>query len=258
MKHQKQWNSFFALEKNIPYVSHLQYTKELSQICRASCAGRQRTSSAFSALVKKQLKFIAWKLWFFQGMVLSVLCAALFCLAEDNYPNWFPLVLPKFLCCCGVVVAMSAIPLLRRSSRYQMMELEQSTRFSVAEILAAQLFFIGIGDLGMLTVLALIMRRYELTGAVLFLSLVVPFMTAAVTCMMLWVRTVPVVFERVCAPLCVAAILLMNHILDWYRDTNETVRIEYWGLYVIACLCILCHEYRRLRLMDYAEKKLCK
>ena len=257
MKYRKQWNTFFAMEKNIPYASHLQYTKELSQICRASCTGRQRTSPAFSALVKKQLKFIAWKLWLFQGMVLSVLCAVFFCLAEDNYPNWFTAVLPKFLCFCGVMVAMSAIPLLRRSSRYQMMELEQSTRFSVAGILAAQLLFIGIGDLSMLAVLALIMCRYELTGAVVFLSLIVPFMTAAVACMMLWIRTVPAVFERVWAPLCVAAILVMNHILDWYRDTKETVRIEYWGLYVLACLCILYHEYRRLRFMDYAEKRLC-
>lgn len=256
MKHQKQWNTFFAIEKNIPYASHLQYTKELSQICWMSSAGKRKTSSAFCTLVKKQFKFMAWKLWFFQGMILSALCAVFFCLAEDDYPNWFTTVLPKFLCCCSIVVAMSAIPLLRRSSRYQMMELEQSTRFSVFGILTAQLLFIGIGDLSMLTVLALIVTRYELTGAVVFFSLVVPFMTTTVVCMMLWARTTPGIFGRVSILLCMAIVLLMNRILDWYRNSNETVRIEYWSIYALVCLCILYHEYRRLRFVDHAEKLL--
>ena len=89
MKHQKQWNSFFALEKNVPYTSHLQYTKELSQICWASSAVKPQTSSVFGTRVKKQFRFMAWKLWFFQGIILADLCAVFFCLFENDYPNWF-------------------------------------------------------------------------------------------------------------------------------------------------------------------------
>lgn len=256
MKHQKQWNTFFALEKDIPYISHLQYTKEISQICWASSAGKRKTLSAFGALVKKQFRFMAWKLWFFQGIILAVLCTVFFCLAENNYPNWFTTALPKFLCYCSVVVAMSAIPLLKRASRFQMMELEQSTRFSVSGILAAQLLFIGIGDLSMLAVLALTVIRYELTGSVIFFCLVVPFMTTAVTCMMLWTRITPAVFGRMSILPCIVTVLLMNRILDWYRDSNETVRIGYWCIYLLACLCILYHECRRLCLTNCAEKML--
>ena len=256
MKHQKQWNSFFALEKNVPYTSHLQYTKELSQICRASSAGKRKTSSAFGTLVKKQFRFMAWKLWFFQGMILAVLCAVFFCLFENDDPNWFTAALPKFLCCCSVTVAMSSIPLLKRAARFQMMELEQSTRFSVSGILAAQLLFIGIGDLSMLAVLALTVIRYELTGSVVFFALVVPFMTTAVTCMMLWIRTTPAIFGRMSILFCIATVLFMNRILDWYRDSKETVRIGYWCIYLLACLCILYHEYRRLRFTNCTEKML--
>ena len=76
-----------------------------------------------------------------------------------------------------------------------MFELEQSTRFAVSGNLLSQLLFIGIGDLGMLTVLALLIGRHGLTMSVTLLSLVVPFLTATVCCLMLWTRIDPALFQ---------------------------------------------------------------
>lgn len=253
MKEREQWNTFFATERGIPYASHLQTVTELSKRCLDTAAAKSRSSLSFGSLILKQLKFSAWKIWLLQGMVLAALCAAFFSLYKETVLNWFYTTLSEFLCLCGGMIVLSAVPLLQRSFRYRMMELEQSTRFSIAGSLAAQLIFIGIGDLAMLAALALIVWQHGLTGSVIFLSLVIPFLTAAATCLMLWVRTDPSAFERQAVLLCMTTTLLMNRIIDWYKDSRQDSGLWFWFLYAFLCLAAICHEYRKLQSVSYKE-----
>lgn len=254
MKEQERWNTFFATERGIPYASHLQTVKELSKRRLDTAATRNRASLSFGSLIIKQLRFLAWKIWLLQGMVLAALCAAFLCLYKDPVLNLFFSTLPEFLCLCGGMIVLSAVPLLHRSSRYRMMELEQSTRFSIAGSLSAQLIFIGIGDLAMLAALAIIVWQHGLTGSVIFLSLVIPFLTAAATCLMLWVRTVPSTFERQAVLLCMTTTLLMNRVIDWYKDSRQDSGLWFWFLYASVCLTVICHEYRKLCSGSYNER----
>lgn len=256
MKNTERWNSFFAVEKNIAYKSHMLTTKELSKLYWTAASVKCGASLSFGALIRKQLKFFAWKIWFLQGMALAVLCTLFLYLYKESTLDQFAATLPKFLCCSSGIIVMSAIPLLRRSFRCRMMELEQATRFSVSGSLAAQLLFIGIGDLGMLAALTVIVWQYTLTESVIFISLVIPFLTTTVTCLMLWIRTSPSAFERRAILLCIVTPLLMNHLIDWYMDSSLNGKLWCWYLYALLCLGALCHEYRKLRIANYREYTL--
>ncbi len=256
MKKRKQWNTFFAIEKNLAYESSMQTTRELAALRLDAAAAKHRAALPFAALIRKQLTFTVWKIWFFQGMVLAALCAAFLCLYHENLLNRIISPPPEFLCLSSSIVALSAIPILGRSSRYRMMELEQSTRFSTLGSLAAQLIFIGIGDLAMLSVLAFIVWQYGLTGSVIFIYLIVPFLTTAATCLMLWIRSAPSAFERRAVLLCAAATLLIWQVINRYKDSRPDGELWFWYVYAFLCLGILYREYRKLRLVIYTEKML--
>lgn len=247
MRNNEQWNTFFAIEKNISYETHLQNTKELSQRCLEKSTRKHRQSLSFGALVRKQFKFLAWKIWLLQGMSLAALYAVFLSLYTTEVMKWSSTVLPRFLCCCSGVIVASSIPLLRRSVHCKMMELEQSTRFSAAGNLASQLLFIGTGDLGMLMFLAFVVTQYGVAESVVFLFLIVPFLTTAVTCLMLWIRTPFFIFDRSAVPLCIFTTLLMSYVIDQYRQFHPDGRITGWILYSLCCLAILYHEYRKIR-----------
>lgn len=250
MNHKKQWNNFFAIEQNIAYESHLQETMQKAHECLKTTARKREPSLSFGGLVAKQFRFLAWKIWLLQGMILAALCTAFFCLYTDSLIRWPGSTLPKFLCCCSCIIAMSAIPILRRSSRYGMAELERATHFSTGGNVLSQLLFIGVGDVCMLTLLALLVSECELTNSVIFISLVIPFLTAATACLMLWARTPFSVFERTAVPLCILPCLSMCALIEWHwnRYENLASKAGYvgWIAYALVCTAVLYNECQRL------------
>lgn len=243
----KQWKNSFAIEKSVAYEPHMQATIRLmqEQADRLNPAGNPILSIA--GLAAKQVKFLAWKIWLTQGMVLAALCAVFFCICTNSTFEWIDLYIPpKFLCGCGTVVAMSAIPILKRASRYKMFELEQSTHFSVSGSLISQLLFIGIGDIFMLTVLFLIVGRFGLTIPVTLITLIVPFMTAATTCLMLWARTTPSVFQTVSVVLCLLTSWLSYKFIGISSSLQPPTQLWLWIAYVLICIAAICHEYHNI------------
>lgn len=260
MKHNKQWNTFFAVERDIPYETHLRQTKELALLTAQSISYRQRIS--FGNMIAKQLKFSAPKIWTLQGIVLAALCACLFQFygmgLQYDTADYYSLQRnsPKLLCLCSSIVVMSSIPLLLRSARYKMMELEQSTYFSIRGNLLAQLFFIGIGDLGMLSVLVFLAKKFQITHNTVFLSLVIPYLTAAVTCLMLWIRTAPASFPGVGMAACVLSSYLAYLAVNRSKILLAETSVYLWVIYAIACIGILCLECRKLYYQNAAEEML--
>ena len=251
---ERQLQKLLSAEKQIDYSTHLQETKGLAQSVRQSILYRHRIS--FWALVIKQLKFIALKIWLLQGIVLSALCA-LFLYYYDTgaivHGEYIPSIL---LGLCGGIIVLSAAPLLLRPTRYQMFELEQSTYFSNRGGILSQLLFIGIGDVGMLTVLSLLAEHYCIAADGIFLFLVIPFLTAAASCLMLWARTSASIFQKTEIPVCILSSILVCEIAEKSRWSLSDMPLFIWGCYACVCVCILYREYRRLLFQVNLENML--
>ena len=251
-----QWNHLFTVEKDTAYAAHLRDTIRCVQAEDGTMNRAAGPVLSLTGLIVKQLKFLAWKIWFLQGMVLAAFCTIFFMTYTIRINLWTGTALTKFLCLCSVIVVMSSLPLLRRAARYHMFELEQSTRFAVSGNLLSQLLFIGIGDLGMLTVLALLIGRHGLTISVTLLSLVVPFLTATVCCLMLWTRIDPALFQTAGIALCLLSSLLCYGLIDRSRLLAPPERYCLFTAYCLICLSILYRECRRLCLHRPIEKML--
>lgn len=256
MRHKNKWNALFAIEQNIAYETHMQNTIKLVQAQAAKHNPSSRPTLSLAGLVAKQLKFLAWKIWLFQGMVLALLCTVFFLTYTVNFNIGDGNSLPKFLCGCSAVIVMSSIPILKRSSTYKMFELEQSTHFAVGGNLLSQLLFIGIGDFCMLTVLVLVVGMYGLTIPVIIISLIIPFLTAAISCLMLWTRTSPDSFQTTGVSLCLLTSLFSYEIVDQSSRLNLTAQSVFYAGYLLVCISMIYREYRRLVLHRPVEKML--
>ncbi|MDE6386457.1 MAG: hypothetical protein K2L82_01470 [Lachnospiraceae bacterium] len=254
--HSNQWNDLFTIEKSTDYETHLHDTIMLvrKEADRLNIA--EKSTLSFAGLVMKQLRFFAWKIWLFQGMVLALLCSLFFSVYTFDLRRWHSGTLPKFLCLCSAAIVISSIPILKRTSRYQMFELEQSTHFAIGGSLLSQLLFIGIGDLFMLAVLILIVANYGLTISVTAISLMIPFMTAATACLMLWSRVTPACFQTIGVVCCILGSGLGYIIVDGISVLQPPAQFCLWTAYLLVCTGILYREYRRLSLFGPAEKML--
>lgn len=251
---QQQLRKLFAVENQMDYGTHLRQTIESAQSVRQACPFRQRIS--LRTLIIKQLKFIALKIWLLQGMVLSMLCA-LFLYFYDKHvflsSEYIP---PKILGLCGGIIVMCAAPLLFRPARYKMLELERSTYFSSRGSILSQFLFIGIGDVGMLTVLSLLARHSQIAADGIFLFLVIPFLTAATTSLMLWARTPSSIFQKTEIPVCILSSCLICEIAEKSRWLLSDTPFLIWGCYAFVCVGLIYREYRRLLFQANPESML--
>ena len=252
----EQWKDLFAIEKNSGYETHLKETVMLVRREADRLNISVRPALTFIGLIKKQFQFFAWKIWLFQGMVLAARCSLFFTTYKVNISQWLADSLPKFLCLCSAVIAMSSIPILKRAFRYQMFELEQSTHFSINGSLLSQLLFIGIGDVLMLTVMTVIVAGYGLTLSVTIVSLLIPFMTAMSSCLMLWIRTTPSYFQTMGVLFCLLSSWLGYIIVDTGVTLQPTAQTYLWIGWLLLCAGILYHEYRRIAHHNATENKL--
>lgn len=260
MREKEQWKNLLAVERDIPYEIHLKETQRLARDIRPASAGRCGLS--FWRFMAKQIRFLAWKIWFLQGMVLALLCAVFFCIygrpdrmflgnAQGGVPGgisveWAERFFARFLCGCSGVVAACAVPVLRRAVRYRMFEVERATRFSVRGGLAAQLLFIGVGDAGMLTVLAFLSMRAGVGGQVVFLFGVIPFLTAAVTALMLWMRREPCVSVGLPLLLCMVSVCAAYEMVEIVNRLLPDGILWFGISYALLCIGAIGWGYRRL------------
>lgn len=256
MNTRKQWNAFFAIEREINYEQHLQATR--SRVLQCGKPVVPKPSLSFMGLVRRQVGFLAWKIWLMQGMVLASLCALFLSLYTYGADPRTTAALPKLLCCCSGIIAISAVPILKRSHRYHMAEVEQSTRFSLGGNVLSQLLFIAAGDLCMLSVLGIYVAVCGLTGSVIFISLVIPFLTCATAGIMLWVRAPFPLFERTVIPCGILSSLSMCALIEWcqnrYGSPIPAGMLGIFAAYTLLCALLLYRECRRLHLCGNLHK----
>lgn len=113
---------------------------------------RQRRRIGFGAFLKRQIRFVGWKIWLLQGMLLLILYG-FFAAMEADFLTENIRFMAYFLCCLSVLVILSAVPVFYRCVRYAMYETELVSRFSTVKLLLAKVILIGIGDVVLLFIL---------------------------------------------------------------------------------------------------------
>ena len=176
--------SFFSVEKEIDYGESLRQT--VAAALDLPPVRFRRPHLSFGALLLKQTRYLALKIWTLQGAVLAALCALLLlCFGTDGAVVYSLRTLRIFFSLCGTAILFSSAPLWMRSRRYRMQELEASAYFARRGTLLAPLLFIGLGDAVMLAVFGVFAARTTAADDGLLLYLVIPFLTAAAVFVML-------------------------------------------------------------------------
>ena len=142
--------------------------------------------------------------------------------------------------------------------RYGMFELECSTRFSVRGGLAAQLLFIGIGDVGMLATLAVLASRCGAGGEVVFLFGVVPFLTAALTGLMIWTRIKTCISVHWLLAICVGAVLSAYEALMLISRLFPAYTMRFGIFYALLCIGMIGRLYHKILLRERGRQLLWK
>lgn len=138
---------------------------------------------SFTRFLSIQIKFIGWKIWAAQGIILLIISSIL----THTYGSYFfenPQFIARLLFCLSVLIIMTALPFIYRSVRYQMQEVEAATYFSSIKLLMAKLAVIGIGDIFMLIgifITTIMKTSLQAENAILYLC--VPFLFASSGCL---------------------------------------------------------------------------
>ena len=159
--------------------SHLESTLSLAR--KEACLRQRRERISFAGFLIRQMTFMGWKVWTVQGIVLGILNAVL----SRFYGYHISLqTMVKLLFCLSILVFMTVLPLLYRSVRYQMQEIEAATRFSCVKLLLARLFIISIGDVLLLCGIFLsTVLKTTLPAGSTILYLCFPFLLAGSGCL---------------------------------------------------------------------------
>lgn len=240
----------------IPSVSnntHL-YTTILLAEREARLKQRQERIS-FARFLAKQIRFIGRKIWIVQGVSLFVMIALISRFYGDSITLHQMI---KRLACLSVLVFMTALPLLYRSVRYRMQEIETASRFSGVKLLLARLILIGIGDICLLTGIFLTSIINTLIPAdSAFFCLCFPFLLSGSVCLYMLGHLTPGQFLAgsllSCSFLAVLFALIPGQYMFLYQPSLSAVRALLCAFLLALCI----HQLRYIiKTSSYEELQL--
>lgn len=222
--------------------THLQYTLSLLRQEQVSRKHHERIKiSAFLAL---QIKFIGWKIWLLQGLVLAVIFYFLTVIFGDAF-DYNKRLAAVLTCSISILVLMMAVPFIQRSLRYKMHESEMATYFSSVKLLMAKLLMIGIGDIFILNgiLLLIVFKNYLSMGSAL-LYVIFPFLLTTWGFMYLLGHIPAQWFSHCCILLCLAlytCIVLLNKFVPIFFQ--QTFSVE-WTIVCLVLLLLCLFQFR--------------
>lgn len=233
--------------------THLQATILLAR--KEACKKQERKRISFIRFLGKQIPLVGWKLWGLQSIFLLAACGFLSDLSDYLKS---PAHLAKLLFCLSVAVFMTALPLLYRSYRWQMQEIEAAARFSSVKLLLARLIVIGIGDmalLGGLFLAALIKTSLSADTTVIYLCF--PFLLAGGGCLYMLGHFPPSRFLAGSMLYCCTLILICSVLPGQYALLFHPSFSSGWGM-ICAFLSLFCACQLRhiIKVSSYAEIQL--
>lgn len=216
-----------------------------------------RKQVKFSSFLALQIRFIGWKIWLAQGLLLAGGCYVLTAaFGKDFYYNRRYVAI--LLCGIAILIIMMAIPFIQRALRYKMHEIETATYFSSVSLLISKLTIIGIGDIAILNgLLFLTAFITPLTICDAFLYLIFPFLLTNCGCLYLLGHIPAQWFSQSCIALCsilYACLVLLNRVLPAFFQQTFSIG---WAAVcmILVFLCALQFRYI-IRCSSYAEIQL--
>lgn len=233
-------------------ANHMKETVYLVKNEIVKKAKRRRLS--FWEFLKTQIRFIGWKIWTMQTIILGMIYL---CMTEFfiKYPMEDQGYLIKLLMVLAIVVLMTAIPFLYRSIRYRMQEVEAATYVSSVRFLMARLIIIAIGDgvlLGSIYIMAI--ANAVMPKMIIFLCLSVPFLIACNGCLFMVAHLKPKHFLQGSIGLCMAMIEVFLHKGLWMEKLFQN---GINGLLINGLLMLLCiYQIWKIKDSSYMELQI--
>ena len=218
----------------------------------AKKAGRKRLS--FWQFLKTQIRFIGWKIWVMQLVVLGVVYACMTGFFEKYYTE-HPEDLPRLLMVLAIIVLMTAIPFLYRSIRYRMQEIESVTYVSSVRLMMARLFIIAVGDSVILaSMYVMAISNSIIQKMLLFLCLSIPFFAACNGCLYMVGHLKSEYFLHGSIGLCLAMIGLFLYKGVWLELLFQN---GIYGLLLCVLLILLCiYQIWTMQESSYTELQI--
>lgn len=225
------------------------FARTLNLVQKEASLRQRREHITFAYFLRKQIKFMGFKVWIVQGVFLI-------CINQLLSQLYGPLVNPsniiKLLFGVSVLVCMSVLPFLYRSVRYQMQEIEAASRFSCTKLLLVKLIVIGIGDFSVLgSIFLTTMVRTSLSADNAFLYLCFPFLLAGSGCLFMLGHFTPRQFLMGSFSFCFALVLVFCLIPGQYAFMFQQSFSAVW-MAICTLLCICCVSQIRGIIRDSA------
>ncbi len=219
------------------------------QLARFQASKRcKRKRIPFRLFLSKQVRYIGWQLWSVQGLMLLIFDRMVIWLYGERF--WDSGVsVARLLFCVSTLAAMTALPLLYRSRKYRMQEIESASFFSSARLLTAKLAAIGIGDALLLAGMFLMtMLRTSMHSGKLTVYLLLPFLVMSAACLYMMGHCSGSGFAVGSAGLG-AAMLVIAVVIPgrWLSLFQQSMR--YGG--ILLCIALLAFSAEQLRYLLY-------
>lgn len=233
-------------------TDHMKETICLARKEIAKKAERRRLS--FWQFLKTQIRFIGWKIWMMQMIMLGII----YLLMKEFFGKYYmehPEKLPSLLMVLAVVVLMTAVPFLYCSIRYRMQEIEAVTYVSSVRLMMARLCIVAIGDgviLGSIYVMAI--SNSIIPKMLIFLCLSIPFFAACNGCLFMAGHLKPEYFLQGSIGLCVAMIGLILYKGAWLELLFQN---GMYGFLICGLLMMLCiYQIWNMQDSSYVELQI--
>ena len=212
---------------------HLQKTISLAKNEWKKRVVRPRIT--FSKFLTTQIKFVGWKIWLAQAIVLLCLSYLLVFFGDYILNNQRNVAL--LLCCISILVLMSAIPFIQRSIRYKTYEIETATRFSATKQLLAKLLIMETKSILLYLLLPFLIASSGLLYLIGHTPIEKISQNSVVICMVLFLaftildKTYPIFYQQafslkwaaICIVLVLFCIYQIRYIL--YRSSYEEMQL---------------------------------
>lgn len=164
-----------ALQNRMPEISenHLKQTILLTEEVYRKHGAKERIG--FGGLVLRQFRFIGWKMWLVQGLGLLVFIRVIRILFQQEFMDVRHI--SYILCLASIMISWAVVPMIGRSIRYGMFEVENTAFYSCGKLLLAQLLVIEGGGLAVLgSIFWFMTTRYLYQVSELVFSLFLPLL----------------------------------------------------------------------------------
>lgn len=214
--------------------AHLEKT-----VCLARCIYRGENPKqriGFGGLLMRQVRFMGWRVWLIQIFSLFIMLAGIHTVFGNRTLNSSHI--SYILCGTAILMVWALTPVIARSFKYKMHEVETASYFSGSRILIAQMIMIVGGVMVMLFAIILFTSvRYEYGISEITFSLFLPFFASGNLYLYLLRHVRPHVLIRVCnavGGILIAVILF----LDRSRTFNliKLPKTIGWGMCIVGII----------------------